>query len=84
MDAKMSSTAAASPIHAPVYAAAAVSGLLASGLTKLLHGGACAATMPALTAAGLVWQTKSFITKERSSLAEQPSILNWHDLVSQE
>lgn len=39
--------------------------------------------MPAFAAAGLVWQTKSLITKEQSSfssLAEQPSILNWHDL----
>lgn len=43
-------------------------------------GGATAATMPALAAAGLVWQTKNLITKEESSLSAQPSILNWHDL----
>jgi hypothetical protein len=36
--------------------------------------------MPALAAAGLVWQTKNLITKEESSLSAQPSILNWHDL----
>jgi len=49
--------------------------------TVVLLGMPCAlSTGPALAAAGLVWQTKSLITKEESSLAAQPSILNWHDL----
>jgi len=73
-----------SPIYAPVYAAVALCGLVSSAICGLvsstIKGGATAATMPALAAAGLVWQTKSLITKEESSLAAQPSILNWHDL----
>jgi hypothetical protein len=38
--------------------------------------------MPALAAAGLIWQAKELLSNDQgsSSLQAQPSILNWHDL----
>jgi hypothetical protein len=40
--------------------------------------------MPAFAAAGLVWQAKDLLhndqTAVHSTLATQPSIVNWHDL----
>lgn len=80
----MDSTTAVSTAFAPIYAAVAVYGLVTSSLVRLMSGiksGTSAATMPALAAAGLIWQAKELLSNDQgnSSLQAQPSILNWHD-----
>lgn len=85
-------TTAAAPIAvaAPLYAAAALAGLVSSSLvsflTSMRRTASSAAAMPALAAAGLVWQAKDLLspsgepTAVHSTLLAQPSIVNWHEL----